>query len=115
MDSILDSIKKLLGPSAEDTSFDDDITMHINSAFSLLSELGAGPVDGFMITSNVDKWTDFLGPGKKLEMVKIYVYEKVRLIFDPPQSAAAIDSLTRDIAQYEWRINVAVDPPSQTG
>ena len=42
MDSILTSIKKLLGIAEEYEHFDPDIVMYINSAFSVLTQLGVG-------------------------------------------------------------------------
>ena len=115
MDSILTSIKKLLGPSVDNTDFDADIIIHINTAFSILSQLGVGPTNGFSILDATKVWTDFLASSEKLEMAKTYVYLKVKLYFDPPLSSAAITSMNQMISELEWRINVAVDPPSVTG
>lgn len=109
MESILDSIKKLLGPSGID-HFDTDIIMHINTAFMVLNQLGVGPSEGFSIKDNTAKWSDFLSDETKLEAVKTYIYLKVRLVFDPPNSSSVIESINRQIAEYEWRLNVAVDP-----
>lgn len=115
MESILNSIKKLLGIDETYEAFDTDIIMHINSVFSVLNQLGVGPEEGFYITGDTQTWTDFLGDRKDIELVKSYVYMKVRLIFDPPQSSAVIESFNRAISEFEWRANVAVDPvPSTT-
>ena len=110
MNSILTSIKKLLGITSEDTSFDDDIIMNINSTFMILRQLGVGPVEGFSISDNTTTWTDYLEDISKLELVKTYIYKKVRLMFDPPQSGIAVEALKNEIAEYEWRLNVEVDP-----
>lgn len=110
MDSILTSVKKLLGIVDEYEAYDADIIMHINSVFSILTQLGVGPSDGYYIRDANDLWTDFLPEGKKLEMVKTYVYQKVRLIFDPPVSSAAMTAMENMINEFEWRINVTVDP-----
>ena len=66
MDSILESIKKLLGIAEEDTDFDTDIVIHINSVLMILNQLGIGPSDGFWIKDNSAVWKDFVGlfPGK---------------------------------------------------
>lgn len=109
-ESILTSIKKLLGIPEEYTNFDVDVIIHINSALAILNQLGVGPSDGFSITDQTAKWSDFLSDSRKLETVKTYVYMKVRLIFDPPTSSAVIDSMNRLISELEWRINVTVDP-----
>lgn len=113
--SILHSIKKLLGPSAEDTNFDVDIIMHINTAFSVLYQLGVGPTTGFSISDESKLWSDFLPDSAKLEMVKTYVYLKTRLYFDPPSTGVLIDAINRQISELEWRINAAVDPPNTFG
>ena len=104
-DSILTSIKKLLGPEEEDTSFDLDITMHINSAFFNLNQLGVGPAIGFKIQDKTDVWTDFIGDRLDLESVKTYIYLKVRLVFDPPQSGFLVEAIKEQIKEYEWRLN----------
>lgn len=111
MESILTSIKKLLGITEEYTHFDDDLVMHINSVFMILAQLGVGPVDGFSIHDATETWTDFLGEDlAKLQSVKSYVHLKVKLMFDPPSSSAVIEAINRQISEFEWRLNVAVDP-----
>ena len=106
MDSILLSIKKLLGIDALCDHFDTDVIMYINSALSNLTQLGVGPPDGFMVTSNTETWGSLLMDSKKLEFVKTYVYLKVKLIFDPPSSSSVIDAIDRQIKELEWRIEV---------
>lgn len=110
MDSILISIKKLLGIDQECEHFDSDVILHINTVLMVLNQLGVGPSSGFVITSNVEKWSDFIGNTQLIESVKTYVFLKVKLIFDPPQSSAAIESINKLIDELEWRLNVAVDP-----
>ena len=111
MESILTSIKKLLGIAEEYEHFDNDIIMHINSVFMILTQLGVGPSKGFMITDSSASWDDFLPEGgEKLQAVKTYMYMKVRLMFDPPTSSAVMESMNRMINEFEWRLNVAVDP-----
>ena len=105
MKSILNSIKKRLGISEEYEHFDDDIIMDINSVFAILNQLGVGPSDGFSIENQDAEWNDFLCVNqKKLELVKSYVYLKVKLLFDPPQSSFVLDSINRQISEFEWRI-----------
>lgn len=110
MDSILTSIKKLLGITEDYTHFDMDIIMHINSVLSILNQLGVGPSEGFFIEDKFATWDDFVADRSKIEMVKSYVYMKVRLMFDPPQSSAVENSMKSMISELEWRLNVAVDP-----
>ena len=109
-ESILTTIKKLLGIAEDDTSFDTDVKIHINSVFSIITQLGVGPETGFAITGATETWSDFLSDMSKLEMVKTYVYLKVRLIFDPPQSSRVIESYENQIKELEFRLNVQVDP-----
>ena len=112
MQSILQSIKKLLGISSEDTSFYQDIIMHINSVFSVLTQLGVGPEEGFYIENDYALWTDFMDEGAKLESIKSYVYLKVKLMFDPPLSSTVIESINRTISELEWRINLDAESTS---
>lgn len=111
MDSILNSIKKVLGIYAEDTSFDIDIIMHINTVLMGLRQIGIGPVNGFSVRDEYDTWEDFLPDISLIEAVKTYVALKVRLIFDPPASSAITEAMNRTIAELEWRLNVQVDYP----
>lgn len=109
-ESILTSIKKLLGIDEICEHFDVDIIMHINSVFTILTQLGAGPTEGFRITGKDEVWSDFLGSNTNLEFVRSYVFSKVKLVFDPPLSSAVIESMNRYISELEWRIMVASDP-----
>jgi len=114
MDSILTSIKKLLGMTEDYEAFDTDIIMYINSAFSTLNQLGVGPKEGFVIEDETAVWSDFLGDKINLETVKTYIYLKVRIMFDPPTSSAVLDATERMIKEHEFRLMVAADPvPTQ--
>ncbi len=110
MDSILTSVKKMLGITEDYEHFDADLIMHINSVFMILTQLGVGPSEGFSIESKSDTWDDFISTGSNLEAVKSYVYLKVKLLFDPPLSSAVMESMNRMISELEWRLNVSVDP-----
>lgn len=109
MESILTSIKKLLGMTEEYTAFDTDVIMHINSTFSILRQLGFGPKEGFVIKDKKATWTDFLGDTKTVELVKTYVYMKVKLIFDPPLNSAILQAYKEAIAEFEFRGNVEAE------
>ena len=110
MDSILTSIKKLLGITEEYTHFDKDIIMHINSVFMILQQLGVGPAEGFYIEDDTSTWTEYLEDPTQLQMVKSYMGMKVRLLFDPPSNGNITNSMNQLINEFEWRLNVAVDP-----
>lgn len=110
-ESILQTIRRMIGPSMLDSEFDTDLVVHINSVLFDLTELGVGPRDGFMITGDTETWEDFLGEGvKNLEAVKTFVFLKVKMIFDPPTVGGVIAAYEKLIKEYEWRINVMVDP-----
>lgn len=110
MESILTSIKKMLGIEESYTHFDADLVMHINSVFSILTQMGVGPSDGFSIEDEDKEWNDFLrGDPAKLSLVKSYIFLKVRLLFDPPQNSFAVESINRQISEFEWRLNVEAD------
>lgn len=113
---ILTSVKKLLGIAEEYKHFDEDIIVHINSVFMILTQLGVGPSEGFSINDESAVWTDFIGEdNKNFQSVKTYVHMKVKLIFDPPLSSAVLESMNRTISELEWRLNVAADTINSTG
>jgi hypothetical protein len=111
--SILSSVKKILGVAETDTSFDLDIMIHINSAFATLNQLGIGPPEGFEIEDSDDTWDDFV-TDKRMSSMKSYVYLRVRLLFDPPSTSFALDSMQKQIEQLEWRLNVVREGDSWT-
>lgn len=138
-DSILTNVKKIVGIAESDTSFDPDIVMHINTVFSILTQLGIGPTAGFMIEDATPTWDDFLKVrqvkldgadvytdeqlqenNKQLMMVKTYVYLRVRLLFDPPQTSFVIEALNKQIEELEVRMSIVregeswVDPMPAT-
>lgn len=106
MDSILKTIKKLLDISDEETHFDTDIIMHINSVFSILHQLGVGPDKSFSIQDDTATWDDFIEDDNNFNDVKTYIYLKVRLLFDPPASSSVMSAMERQISELEWRLNV---------
>lgn len=122
-ESILDSIKKLLGIPVEYPVFDDVIITHINTVFSVLYQIGASPVEGFFITDSSSKWQDFLVKPIESNMVKTYMYLKIRLIWETDSiTANTITAIEKQIADYEFRLNImelawnprAYDRPSET-
>lgn len=108
-ESILTSIKKLLGLSSDYNNFDHDIILHINSVIMILTQLGVGPSDGFRIEDDLSKWNEFIDDEKYLDAVKSFTYLKVKLLFDPPLSSAAIQSIKELISELEWRITTLVE------
>lgn len=106
MGSILNSVKKILGLDPAYKAFDPDVLMHINTTFAVLNQLGVGPEAGFMIEDDVPTWDAFLGTDPRFNTVKSYVCLKVRMLFDPPQTAHLMEAMNRQAEQLEWRISV---------
>jgi hypothetical protein len=105
-ESILLSTKKILGLDAAYKAFDLDVIIHINSAFSVLNQLGVGPTEGFSIEDESAQWDEFVVYPNQLNLVKTYIYLKVRMLFDPPGTSFLVESMNKQIDQYEWRLNV---------
>ena len=107
MESILTSIKKMLGLTEEYKHFDVDIITHINSTFRVLHQLGVGPSKVFRITDEDDIWSDFIDADcEGFDEVKTYVYQRVKLLFDPPLSSAHLSALKETVAEFEWRLQI---------
>lgn len=106
MESILNSIKHVLGQDSTYTEFDTDIIMHTNSVFSILNQLGIGPNNGFAIEDASSVWFDFIGNTPMLNSVKTYVYLRVRMLFDPPATSFHLTSMEKQISELEFRLNV---------
>jgi hypothetical protein len=104
-ESILQSVKKTLNLPADYAAFDQDVIMHINSVFSTLNQLGVGPYDGFMIEDEGKSWSQFIGNDPRLNHVKTYVYLRVRLLFDPPNTGFHVAAMKEQIQELEWRLN----------
>lgn len=107
-ESILTSIKKLLGLMEEDQSFDQDLIIHINTVFFTLNQLGVGPDEPFRITDASATWSDFDESGD-IDAIKSYIYLRVKMLFDPPTNSALLTAMKESATEYEWRLNVAVD------
>lgn len=107
MDSILTSIKEMLGIAEEHTYYDSVLIRHINSVFMILTQMGVGPIEGFVIYDDEAVWSDFVSEEENLEAVKSYVYHRVLLAFDPPSSSTIIESTNRIINELEWRLYTA--------
>lgn len=113
--SILISIKKLLGIDRNYTDFDVDIIMHINSVFMILNQLGVGPKTCYIISGETETWSDFFGADEQSQLVKSYVYLKVRLMFDPPSTGVLHEAMERQISEFEWRLNMQCDTLKEGG
>lgn len=106
-ESILKSIKKMLGVDPTMDMFDLDICMNINSALANLNQIGLGPYDGFYVNGPEEKWSEFLGVNNMhvLQNAKQYVYIWVKRVFDPPGATNHLTALDNTIKELEWRIS----------
>lgn len=106
MDSILNSIKHLIGVNEEEDHFDTDLIMHINSVFANLHQMGVGPKECYSISDDTDLWTDFTDDVNEINNVKTYMYLKVKTLFDPPANSNIQNAMDRQISELEWRMHV---------
>ena len=106
MESILTSIKKLLGIDSEYKQFDSDIIMHINSTFMTLNQLGVGPESPAQITNELDTWEGMFGDISRIEAIKSYTYLKVKMLFDPPTSSFVMEAMQRQANEFEFRLSI---------
>lgn len=112
MESILTSVKSLLGLSEEFVEFDEQIMMHINSAIFTLAQIGVGPISIFKVTGKEDTFEDYLGDDlPKFPGVSTYLYYRTRLGFDPPTNSFMIEQIKNEIAELEWRMQVEKEIP----
>jgi len=117
LESILESVRKTLGPTSEYTYFDSDLIMHINTYFLSLYRLGVGadPTKPFSITGPGETWNDFTGGDPKWNAVKTYMCMKVRLAFDPPQSSFVLNSMKEEADRIEWELRMVAETPALGG
>lgn len=108
-DSILNTIKKVLGLDPEYKPFDEDIILYINSALFVLFQLGVGPKQGFSIQGSEEVWGDFLPDQLLFESVKEYIATSVQLAFDPPSNSFVMTAKENKLKELEWRINVQAE------
>ena len=115
MESILTSIKKMLGIAEEYKQFDADIIIHINSVFTTLRQLGVGPSEGFYIENETVEWMDFITDPTKLQAVKSYIFMRVKILFDPASlGSATLAAYERQIQEFEWRLNLEAESNENT-
>lgn len=113
-ESILLTIKKLVGMEQDYNAFDQDLIVSINGAFMILNQLGVGPFKPFMIFGANESWMDFSSDIDYVNLVKNYVYLRVRLLFDPPNTGVLHEAMERQIAEFEWRLKIQADVLSES-
>jgi hypothetical protein len=104
--SILNSVKKLLGITPRYDVFDDDILIHVNASLVVLAQLGVESAANVYVSDDTTHWNDLNIPADQLQIVKSYLPLKVRLLFDPPATSFLIEAVEKQLVEYEWRINV---------
>lgn len=108
-ESILITIKKLLGLDEEYHAFDTDVIVHINTYLGVLNTLGVGK-EGFSIEDDTAVWSDFLDDSDvSLNEVKTYLYLRVRQTFDPPASSVLSAAFDKQIDELGWRMTTKVE------
>lgn len=107
-ESILKTIQKLIGDNPNESAFEMDLIVHINSILNILHQLGVPSEEKFVITGPDESWSDYLNDEEYLDMVKTYIYMKCRMMFDPPTGSIK-DAFEQNIKELEWRINVEGD------
>lgn len=111
MDSILASIKKLLGISPDDLNFDEELIIHINGAIMVVNQLGVGPETGYLITDINNTWDELLNNRSDLELVKNDIHLRVKLSFDPPQNSFLVAAIKDQLKEFDWRIEINSTAP----
>ena len=107
--SILVSIKMTVGIEPSYTIFDPELTLHINSVFAILHQIGIGPKEGFALVTGEEKWSEFLQSMDMypLNLIKTYMAIRIRLLFDRPDTSYAAEAMEKMAQEYEWRMMVA--------
>lgn len=114
-ESIFNTIKHMLGLEPEYTHFDNDILAHINTAINILAQIGCGK-PGFFIEGPSETWSDYLGDDLKYaQMVKSCIYNRVRLLFDPPLNSTVTEIMKSNLAEMEWRLKIQLDKEDSDG
>ena len=115
MESILNSTKSFIGISEEETHFDTDIIITINSMFARLRQMGLGPEEPFTIVDDKSVWNEFTEDDPDLSEVKTYVQIKTKLIFDPPANSNILTALKEETKEIEWRLTVVASNKRMEG
>lgn len=103
-DSVLDTVKLSVGIDPSCTDFDEELIMCTNTIFVFLHQMGVGPDTVYSITSNQNKWNEFVYDVPERECVKSYVGYKARLMFDPPSNSILSNMLKELISELEFRL-----------
>lgn len=108
-DSILGTIKKMLGIPDNYEQFDVDLIIHINSAFATLTQISSGLKENYFIVNKNNLWIEYTDNVKILDPVKMYVYLKTKSIFDPPTNSNVTEAIKANLKELEFRIQLSAD------
>lgn len=107
-ESILDSIKKPIGLETTYAEFDSDLILLINGNLMTLAQNGVGK-EGFRITGETEKWSDFLGDYTDVELAKTFVYLRTKVVFDPPSTSAVLEAYKKEAEECLWRCLIQIE------
>lgn len=104
-DSILTTVKQMVLGNAEDTDFDTDLIISINTVLMVVMQEWYGMDHAFTIEDDTATWEDLLGENvTDYDGVKTLVVLKVRMLFDPPTNSAVLQAMQEQIKDLEWRM-----------
>jgi hypothetical protein len=109
MESILTTIKLMVGVTEDCKHFDTQIIVHINKALMRLSQLAVGPPKPLRIYDDSTTWDELLLEDEDLEGAKEYIYLEVKKVFDPPTSSFVLESMKNESDKLEWCLNVQAE------
>lgn len=110
VNSILDTIREMILGNVDDHSFDNDIIVLINNAFSKLVTIGVGPSSGFIVEGSESTWDQFLPDQPQLiPILQTYVYADVKLGFDISASSVMRDVMKQIADENSWRLQIELD------
>lgn len=107
--SILLTIKSMLGLEKDYTPFDEELVWHINSAIMVAHQLGIGNYN-FAITGSSETWQDWLGDSAdRISAIQHYIYMQTKLSWDPPANSFVVSALQKQIDEMTWRLNIQAE------
>lgn len=110
MSSVMKCVRGAMGLGVDNTAFDHELLLHINSAFADLNQNGI--ISEAVVTDESDLWEDFGKEGPELilmfEQIKLYVYLKTKILFDPPPPSTG-EYMNERANELLWRLRESYD------
>lgn len=113
-DSVLNTVKSMLGVEESYEAFDVELITHINSALFVAYNIGVQLVKHYTIDGPNITWSDICPDVNLIPLLKSYIGLKVRLLFDPPTTGVLHEAMERQVTEFEWRLYVESDPANDT-